>query len=174
MLADGSMENLRATIIMMGERVPADWKTLRYPVPADGSLSIEEAAWYNTMTGMKEGSLPVNEEKLAGGAAVKVISVPDDTVGRAVVITVKENQCEPLRRGRDGQYGWQPADMGAERQRRTPEGMELFWIGRDMKDPVVARQNNVQRCSWQVMNQLPWHGEGFVVNERPMLSAPKG
>ncbi|WP_278549306.1 hypothetical protein [Cloacibacillus evryensis] len=170
MLADGSMENLRATIIMMGERVPADWKTLRYPVPADGSLSIEEAAWYNTMTGMKEGSLPVNEEKLAGGAAVKVISVPDDTVGRAVVITVKENRAN--RYGVDetvnmaGSLPIWEQNVSVE----LPEGMELFWIGRDMKDPVVARQNNVQRYSWQVMNQLPWHGEGFVVNERPMLS----
>ena len=89
MLADGSMENRRYTIIMMGEQVPEDWKTLRYPVPAEGSIVVEEAAWYNPMTGMKEGSLPVTEEKLAGGSAVSVISVPDDTVGRAVVIVVK-------------------------------------------------------------------------------------
>ena len=48
---------------MMGEKVPEGWKTVRYPVPAGGSLSVEEAAWYNTMTGMKEGDLPVEDRR---------------------------------------------------------------------------------------------------------------
>ncbi|WP_288333665.1 hypothetical protein [Cloacibacillus porcorum] len=170
MLADGSMENRRYTIIMMGEQVPEDWKTLRYPVPAEGSLVVEEAAWYNPMTGMKEGSLPVTEEKLAGGSAVSVISVPDDTVGRAVVIVVKENHAN--RYGVDetvnmaGSLPIWEQNVSVE----LPEGMEIFWTGRDMKEPLITKQNNVQRYSWQVMNQLPWHGEGFVTNERPMLS----
>ena len=170
MLADGSMETLRCTIVMMGERVPEDWKTLRYPVPANGSLAIEEAAWYNTMTGMKEGSLPVTEEKLAGGAAANVVTVPDDTVGRAVVIVVREKRAD--RYGVDetinmaGSLPIWEQNVSVE----LPEGMEIFWIGRDMKEPVVTKQNNIQRYRWQVMNQLPWHGEGFVINERPMLS----
>ena len=170
MLADGSMETLRCTIVMMGERVPEDWKTLRYPVPANGSLAIEEAAWYNTMTGMKEGSLPVTEEKLAGGAAANVVTVPDDTVGRAVVIVVREKRAD--RYGVDetinmaGSLPIWEQNVSVE----LPDGMEIFWIGRDMKEPVITKQNNIQRYRWQVMNQLPWHGEGFVINERPMLS----
>ncbi len=170
MLADGSMETLRCTIVMMGERVPEDWKTLRYPVPANGSLAIEEAAWYNTMTGMKEGSLPIEEEKLAGGAAANVVTVPDDTVGRAVVIVVREKRTD--RYGVDetinmaGSLPIWEQNVSVE----LPDGMEIFWIGRDMKEPVITKQDNIQRYRWQVMNQLPWHGEGFVINERPMLS----
>ena len=39
--ASGSVERLRATVIMMGEKVPEGWKTVRYPVPAGGSLSVK-------------------------------------------------------------------------------------------------------------------------------------
>lgn len=169
MLADGSMDIFRRTIIMMGENVPLDWKASRYPAPAGGELSVTEAAWYNTMTGVKEGELPVAEEKLAGGASVKVVGVPDAAVGRAVVIVTHEK--------RAGTYGvdetinmagslpiWEQ-NVSVE----VPAGMELFWAGRDMKEPSVSEMNNVRSYKWQVMNQLPWHGEGFVLNERPML-----
>ncbi|MDO5116471.1 MAG: hypothetical protein Q4D58_10275 [Synergistaceae bacterium] len=170
MLADGSMENLRGTIIMMGERIPSDWKTIRFPVPAGGELSIADASWYNTMTGMKEGSLAVNEETLPGGAAVKTITIPDDAVGRAVAIAVREIRA--ARYGVDetvnmaGSLPIWEQNVSVE----LPEGMELFWAGRGMKEPEVTKSGSVRRYRWQVMNQLPWHGEGFVVNERPMVS----
>ena len=169
-LADGSMDIYRRIIIMMGEHVPAEWKTLHCPVPAGGEISVAEAAWYNTMTGRSEGKLPVKTVILPGGAPVVTIDVPEETVGRAVVIAIHEK--------RPGSYGvdetinmagslpiWEQ-NISVE----LPGGMELFWIGRDMKEPLVSEQNNVRRYKWQTMNQLPWHGEGFVLNERPMLS----
>lgn len=169
-LADGSMDIYRRTIIMMGEHVPSEWKIIHCPVPAGGELSVTEAAWYNTMTGAAEGRLPVKNELLPGGAPVITIAVPEDTAGRAVVIEIHEK--------RPGSYGVDETINMADSlpiwehnvSVELPGGMELFWIGRDMKEPVVSEQNNVRRYKWQTMNQLPWHGEGFVLNERPMLS----
>lgn len=166
----GSVERLRATVIMMGEKVPESLKTVRYPVPAGGSLTVEEAAWYNTMTGMKEGGLPVEDETLPGGATVRVVTVPEDTIGRAVVIVTKET-----RESRNGVSGtvnmagglpiWEQ-NVSVE----VPEGTEIFWSGREMRAPSESMSGGSVKYSWQVMNQLPWRGEGFVVNERPMLS----
>lgn len=169
-LADGSMENLRRLIVMIGEKVPDGWKTLRYTVPAEGGLVVEEAAWYNTMTGMKEGDIPVTDETLPGGAEAKVISVPDDTVGRALVVSIREKRAN--RYGVDetvnmaGSLPIWEQNISVE----VPEGMEIFWTGRDMKEPSVSDSGGRRRYRWQVMNQLPWNGEGFVLNERPMLS----
>ena len=162
--ASGSVERLRATVIMMGE------KTVRYPVPTGGSLTVEEAAWYNTMTGMKEGDLPVNDERLAGGATVRVVTVPEDTIGRAVVIVTKET-----RESRNGVSGTvnMAGDLPIWEQNvsvEVPEGTEIFWSGREMREPTESMSGGSVKYSWQVMNQLPWLGEGFVVNERPMLS----
>ncbi len=167
---DGSSEVFRVMVIMMGEKVPAGLKTFRYPVPADGSLSIEEAAWYNTMTGMKEGDLPVDELTLPGGAAVRSVMVPDDTIGRAVVIAVREKYnsgkgaCCTVNMAGDLPV-WEH-NVSVE----LPEGTELFWNGRDMREPVESKSGGSVKYRWQVMNQLPWRGEGFVVNERPMLT----
>ena len=52
----------------------------------------------------------------------------------------------------------------------VPEGTEIFWSGREMREPTESMSGGSVKYSWQVMNQLPWRGEGFVVNERPMLS----
>lgn len=168
--ASGSVERLRATVIMMGEKVPESLKTVRYPVPTGGSLTVEEAAWYNTMTGMKEGDLPVNDERLAGGATVRVVTVPEDTIGRAVVIVTKET-----RESRNGVSGTvnMAGDLPIWEQNvsvEVPEGIEIFWSGREMREPTESMSGGSVKYSWQVMNQLPWLGEGFVVNERPMLS----
>lgn len=174
--ASGSVEKLRATVIMMGEKVPEGWKTVRYPVPSGGSLSIEEAAWYNTMTGMKEGDLRVEDETLPGGAVVRVVTVPEDTIGRAVVIVVKET-----RESKNGVSGTvnMAGDLPIWEQNvsvEVPEGTEIFWSGREMREPEESMSGGRVKYSWQVMNQLPWRGEGFVVNERPMLcfSTAKG
>lgn len=168
--ASGSVERLRATVIMMGEKVPEGWRTVRYPVPAGGSLSVEEAAWYNTMTGMKEGDLPVEEQTLPGGASVRVVTVPEDTIGRAVVIVVKETR--DSRNGVSGTVNM-AGDLPIWEQNvsvEVPEGTEIFWSGREMREPTESMSGGSVKYSWQVMNQLPWRGEGFVVNERPMLS----
>lgn len=174
--ASGSVEKLRATVIMMGEKVPEGWKTVRYPVPSGGSLSVEEAAWYNTMTGMKEGDLRVEDETLPGGAVVRVVTVPEDTIGRAVVIVVKET-----RESKNGVSGTvnMAGDLPIWEQNvsvEVPEGTEIFWSGREMREPEESMSGGRVKYSWQVMNQLPWRGEGFVVNERPMLcfSTAKG
>lgn len=168
--ASGLVERLHATVIMMGEKVPESLKTVRYPVPTGGSLTVEEAAWYNTMTGMKEGDLPVNDERLAGGATVRVVTVPEDTIGRAVVIVTKET-----RESRNGVSGAvnMAGDLPIWEQNvsvEVPEGTEIFWSGREMREPSESMSGGSVKYSWQVMNQLPWLGEGFVVNERPMLS----
>lgn len=166
----GTVERQRATVIMMGEKVPENWKTVRFPVPAGGSLTVEEAAWYNTMTGMKEGDLPVEDERLAGGATLRAVTVPDDTVGRAVVIVTKETR--DSRNGVSGTVNM-AGDLPIWEQNvsvEVPEGTEIFWAGREMREPSESKNGGSVKYSWQVMNQLPWHGEGFVVNERPMLS----
>lgn len=171
---DGSAEHFRAMVIMMGEKVPEDWKTLFYPAPAGGSVSVEEAAWYNTMTGMKEGDLPVENRTLPGGASVSVVTVPEDTIGRAVVVAVREK-----RGAGDGISGAVNMAGGLPIWEQTvsvevPEGTEIFWDGRDMREPDESKSGGSVKYSWKVMNQLPWRGEGFVVNERPMLAFATG
>ena len=127
-------------------------------------------AWYNTMTGMKEGDLPVEEQTLPGGASVRVVTVPEDTIGRAVVIVVKETR--DSRNGVSGTVNM-AGDLPIWEQNvsvEVPEGTEIFWSGREMREPTESMSGGSVKYSWQVMNQLPWRGEGFVVNERPMLS----
>lgn len=169
LLSDGVVERLRATVIMMGERVPDTLKTITYPVPSGGSLTIEDAAWYNTMTGMKEGNLPIVRQTLPGGATVCVVTIPDDTVGRAVAIAVTEKtKSDGGVSGTVNMAGELPIweqDVSVE----VPDGTEIFWRGREMREPAESKLDGAVRYSWRVMNQLPWRGEGFVVNERPML-----
>ncbi len=170
MLTDGTMENTRQSIVMMGENIPDSWKIMKMPIPADGSLEIVEAAWYNPMTGIKEGKLGVADETLDGGAVVKVINTPDEAAGRAVVLIVKTKH--------NKRYGVdETIEMAGPlpiwEQTVTvelPEGRELYWFGRDVKDPVIDKSAGVQKYKWNVFNQIPWNGEGFVEYKRPSLS----
>lgn len=170
MLTDGSMENFRSVMIMIGEKVPADWKKLYFPTPAGGTLKVEEAAWYNPMTGMKEGSLPQRMENLEGSASAAAVVIPDEAAGRVAVVAVRETRAK--RYGVDetvnmaGSLPIWEQNVSVE----VPQGMEIFWSGRDIKDPVTSKTGSVTKYKWQVMNQLAWNGEGFVVNERPLLS----
>ena len=119
---------------------------------------------------MKEGDLPVEEQTLPGGASVRVVTVPEDTIGRAVVIVVKETR--DSRNGVSGTVNM-AGDLPIWEQNvsvEVPEGTEIFWSGREMREPTESMSGGSVKYSWQVMNQLPWRGEGFVVNERPMLS----
>ncbi|MCE5201060.1 MAG: hypothetical protein LLF78_00900 [Synergistaceae bacterium] len=170
MLADGTMENTRNTIVMMGERIPDPWKEIKIPVPSDGTLTIDEAAWYNPMTGLKEGTLRIEEERLNGGALVKVIKTPDEAVGRAVVLVERETRSK--RYGVDETIAMAgPLPIWEQNLLvELPEGRELYWIARDVKDPVIGKSGGVQSYKWTIMNQEPWHGEGFVVYKRPSLS----
>lgn len=176
MLNDGSMENNRQTIILIGENIPETLKTIKLPVPAEGSVEVLEASWYNPMTGLKEGTLNVRDEQLDGGALAKVIQPTNEVVGRAIVLNVKEVQKK--RYGVDSTIEmagilpvWEQV-VTVE----TPEGLELNWIARDVKEPVIMKNKGTQSYKWQVMNQAPWAGKGFVVYKRPSLtfSSKKG
>lgn len=170
MLPDGTMENTRYMIVMMGENIPDMEKKFKLPVPSDGKLEILEAAWYNPMTGLKEGKLSITDEPLQGGAVGKVFETPDSAVGRAVVLVVKETRGK--RYGIDATIPM-ASPLPAWEQNVTvelPEGTQLNWVGHEMKDPVVTKANGVQSYKWTVMNQEPWNGEGFVVYKRPYLT----
>ena len=170
MLADGTMDNTRQLIAMIGESVPDSLKIMKMPVPADGSLEIQEAACYNPMTGMKETDLDVSDEVLDGGAAVKVIKISEAAAGRAVVIVTRTKH--------NKRYGVdETIEMAGPlpiwEQTVTvelPEGRQLYWLGRDVKDPVIEKTAGLQSYKWTVINQEPWNGEGFVVYKRPSLS----
>ena len=170
MLADGTMENTREFIVMVGENIPDSLKIMRLPVPSDGSLEIMEAGFYNPMTGLKEGGLRVSDEMLDGGADVKVISVPDNAVGRAVVLITRTKHNK--RYGVDETIDMAGALPIWEQNVAVelPEGRQLYWLGRDVKDPVIEKSAGLQRYKWTVINQEPWTGEGFVVYKRPSLS----
>ena len=170
------MENNRQTIILIGENIPETLKTIKLPVPAEGSVEVLEASWYNPMTGLKEGTLNVRDEQLDGGALAKVIQPTNEVVGRAIVLNVKEVQKK--RYGVDSTIEmagilpvWEQV-VTVE----TPEGLELNWIARDVKEPVIMKNKGTQSYKWQVMNQAPWAGKGFVVYKRPSLtfSSKKG
>ena len=167
---DGAMENTHTYIFMIGESVPDELRTLRYPVPAGGSLSIEEIGWYNTMTLIKEGTLPSEIKQLPGGANYAEVTLPDETVGRAVVISFKE--IHPQRYGVDetvnmaGTFPIWEQNVKVE----LPYGTKLYWTGREMNDPEESKNGNTEIIKWQVTNQLQWNGEGFVLSERPLLS----
>lgn len=170
MLNDGSMENTRYTVVMMGESIPDLWKSIRMPVPADGSLDIVEASWYNPMTGAKEGNLNITEDILNGGAVVKTIDTPNGAVGRAVVLVVKTKHQK--RYGVDETIEMAgPIPIWEQIVTvELPEGRELYWLARDVKDPSVEQSAGIKSYKWTIMNQEAWSGEGFVVYKRPSLS----
>ncbi len=170
MLNDGTMENTHYYVVLAGEYIPEQVKEIRLPVPPEGSVEILEASWYNPMTSMKEGDLSLSEEKLDGGAAVKKVITPDEAVGRVIVLIVRTKH--------EKRYGVdETIDMAGPlpiwEQNVTaelPEGRELYWHGRDIKDPLVTKSSGQQKFKWTVMNQEKWEGEGFVVYKRPSLS----
>lgn len=170
MLNDGTMESTLYYLVLTGESIPEHLSDMRIPVPEDGSLDILEASWYNPMTSMKEGELFVSEERLTGGSAVKRIKTPDDAVGRVVVLIIKTNHGK--RYGVDetiemaGHLPIWEQNVTVE----LPDGMQLYWYGRDMKDPLVTKSSGKQKFKWTIMNQEKWEGEGFVVYKRPSLS----
>ncbi|MDO5562506.1 MAG: hypothetical protein Q4F74_02735, partial [Synergistaceae bacterium] len=170
MLADGTMENTRYTIVMMGENVPDSWKKFKVPVPSDGKLEVIEAAWYNPMTGFKEGSLRVSEETLPGGSTGKIFETPGGAVGRAVVLAVKETRGK--RYGIDAMIPMaSPLPTWEQNVTVTlPEGVALNWAGHDIKEPVIGKSKGSQNYKWTIMNQEAWNGEGFVVYRRPYLT----
>ena len=170
MLNDGTMENTLYYVVLTGEYIPEQLREMKFPVSSEGSVEIAEASWYNPMTSIKEGNLLMSEEKLNGGAAVKKIGTPDEAVGRVVVLIIKTKH--------EKRYGVdETIDMAGPlpiwEQNVTvelPEGRELFWNGRDIKDPLVTKASGQQKFKWTVMNQEKWEGEGFVVYKRPSLS----
>ena len=89
MLNDGTMESTLYYIVLTGEYIPDQLKEMRIPIPTNGSVDILEAAWYNPMTSIKEGTLLLSEETLSGGALVKKINTPEEAAGRVVVLIVR-------------------------------------------------------------------------------------
>lgn len=170
MLTDGTMYDTRRSVVMMGEFIPADWKEMKLPVPYGGTLDITEAAWYNPMTGLKEGELEVLDETLEGGAAVKVIKTPEAATGRAVVLIV--NTTYSKRYGVDETIALAgPLPIWEQNVTiEAPEGRELYWMGKGLKNPVVTKESGSQVYKWNIMNQSAWHGEGFVEYKRPSVS----
>lgn len=170
MLNDGTMEETLYYLLLTGESIPEQLKELKMPVPAKGSVDILEAGWYNPMTSMKEGKLLLSEETLKGGALVKKISTPNEAAGRVIVLIVKTKY--------EKRYGVdETIDMSGTlpvwEQNVTvelPEGRELYWQGRDVKEPVVTKFSGLQKYKWTVMNQEKWDGQGFVIYKRPSLS----
>ena len=170
MLNDGTMENTLYYVVLTGEYIPEQLREMKFPVSSEGSVEIAEASWYNPMTSIKEGDLLRSEERLNGGAAVKKIITPDEAVGRVVVLIVRTRH--------EKRYGVdETIEMAGPlpiwEQNVTvelPEGRELFWNGRDIKDPLVTKASGQQKFKWTVMNQEKWEGEGFVVYKRPSLS----
>lgn len=170
MLNDGTMESTHYYVVLAGEYIPEQVKEIRLPVPHEGSVEILEASWYNPMTSMKEGDLSVSEEKLDGGSTVKKVITPDEAVGRVIVLITRTRH--------EKRYGIdETIDMAGPlpiwEQNVTaelPEGRELYWSGRDIKDPQVTKSSGQQKFKWTVMNQEKWEGEGFVVYKRPSLS----
>lgn len=170
MLNDGTMESTLHYVVLTGEYIPDQLKELRIPIPTNGSVDILEAAWYNPMTSMKEGELSISEKILNGGALVKKINTPGEAAGRVIVLIVRTKH--------EKRYGVDETlemsgSMPIWEQNVTvvlPEGRELYWYGRDIKDPVVTKSSGQQKYKWTVMNQEKWNGEGFVVYKRPGLS----
>lgn len=170
MRADGAMERTHYMVVMVGERVPEQLKRIVIPVPRGGEVQVLEAAWYNPMTAMKEGRVSVDDDLLPGGAAVKRISVQDEAVGRAVVIVTHE--VHPAVFGISGLVAM-AGPLPRWEQRLTAEvldAQELFWTGRDAGEPLVTKDGRTQKYTWNVMNQQPWYGEGFIEYHRPFVA----
>lgn len=167
---DGSMEKASYLVVIIGETVPETLADIRIPIPQDGSADIIDASWYNPMTSVKEGSLPVETENLPGGASVLRISVPGAAAGRAVVLAVRE--IHPKKYGSDGCVAM-AGPLPRWEQNLTvevDEGMELAWIARDAGEPRMSKGGSVVGYKWTVMNQQAWHGEGFVEYKRPFVA----
>ncbi|MEG2018872.1 MAG: hypothetical protein RRZ70_00100 [Synergistaceae bacterium] len=176
MLADGTMQHTKYTVVMMGEEIPLEWEEIKLPVPDSGTVEINEAAIYNPMTGLKEENLAITDETLDGGATAKVIKVSEKAIGRAVVFVVRTTY--PKHYGIDSTIKM-ASNLPIWEQKVTaelPEGKEIYWTGKEIKTPTIIKKSGVQKYTWTVMNQPAWTGEGFVVYKLPSLtfSSKKG
>lgn len=171
MLPDGSMEEYALQILMVGESVPNSWREIKLPAPSGGTLAIEEASWYNPMLGAKEGALTVHRETLDGGAEVYVVQTPDDVVGRVVVLATRT--ISPGRFGADAMIPM-AGELPIWEQNVTvevPGALDLVWEGRYVNDPILGKHDDGQEeYRWNIMNQEPWLGEGFVEYKRPFVA----
>jgi len=171
MLVDGAMEEYVLQIVMIGENIPDSWKEFRIPVPSNGTLQIEEASWYNPMLVMKEGDLSVRQERLAGGALVYVVQTPVDAIGRVLVLATRTTY--PRRFGADAMIPM-AGSLPIWEQNVTvevPGALNLIWEGRFVTEPVIRKYDDGRsEYRWNIMNQEPWHGEGFVEFKRPFVA----
>lgn len=166
----GTMRKNHKYLILCGQYRAGEDLARVIPVPrGDGaSLVVTEASWYNPVTGMKEGTIPVKTESADGFDRI-VVTFPKETEGRVVAIVTQETHMK-----KDylddllflvGQYPvWEQ-----HIELNIPDGLDLFWQGEGVREPSRRKSSGREIIAWSVMNQPIWDGDGIVDTKRPSL-----
>ncbi len=168
--SDGTMEKTHRFLMLMGQHRPGDETTHVIPIPQDegASLVVTEAAWYNPMTGMKEGTLPVKKSDESGFARM-TIEFPREAEGRVVAVSTYETH--PQKSYLDDALFLADAYPIWEQSITVdiPDGMDLYWQGVGVREPIRRKSVGRETTTWTLMNQPVWQDAGIVDTRRPYL-----
>ena len=169
LLADGTLERGERWLILAGEKLPESWSLWRVPVPQGGAALVEEAAWYNPMTGQKEGAL--SPRRVSGsGVDLLEVRIPPEAAGRVVALSTVQRF--PGRTNVEGVL-FLALDLPVWEQVirvDVPGDKLLHWSGKGVGEPQKTSDRGADRYEWTVRNQAPWQGGSLVEDRRPTLA----
>lgn len=166
---DGTMEKIHRTLTLYREdRNPGQLLLHSFPAAGDGSFVISEASWYEPSTGAKTGALGVSEREKNGIKDV-LIDFPGDSHGK--IIAIESIETSPRRYYLDDVLTlagespvWEQFVIV-----NIPQGMDFYWQGQGVRDPIRETAGGVESITWTVLNQPAWRDNGIVDEKRPTL-----
>lgn len=168
---DGTMQKNHRFLMLSGQHRAGEDMAHVIPMPREegASLVVKEAAWYNPMTGMKEGSLPLREISEDGIGRV-LVEFPKETEGRVVALATQETYArkpyfdDALFLADEYPIWEQSVTL------EIPDGMDLYWQGEGVREPSKRKASGREITSWTLMNQPIWQRPGIVDVKRPSLA----
>lgn len=168
--SDGTMQKSHRFLMLCGQHRPGEDMSQTFPLPQEegASLIVTEASWYNPMTGMKEGTLPVRKMS-ENGFDRMFIEFPKETEGRVIALATQETYAKKLYLDdalflADAYPIWEQ-NITLE----IPDGMDLYWQGEGVREPSKRKSAGREIITWTLMNQPIWQGAGIVDVKRPAL-----
>ncbi|MDR0764665.1 MAG: hypothetical protein LBE65_03630 [Synergistaceae bacterium] len=148
-------------------------RPVRFPYPDEDGASFEVtlSAWYDPDDGRYLGELVREEYDLYGIRGVE-ISFPMESAGRVAVIAFSDRV--PGDRHLDGVVPLTAVYPVWERtvEVEAPNGAPVYWEGVGVREPERARDGEIERYIWTVLNEPAWEQSrtGLIDIEKPALA----